>query len=150
MGFKIDWNAKEEKKKFECLPAGSYKVDVTDAKEKADKNGNPYISLTLSVSEQKFFGKKIFCNLMFYGWAKDWTITKEFSKQAMQSLGVDTEEIEAKNFIDKSAIISVIKESRQDKNGDWNDVNKVTEFSPYTPDYENNIDPEVDTEDIPF
>jgi len=50
---------------FDPIPAGQYNVSIFEVEEKtASESGNPMLALTLTVLEDPYKGRKLFCNIV--------------------------------------------------------------------------------------
>jgi hypothetical protein len=62
---KADMNGVQEGGKFERIPDGDYYSRITEVKDKVTANGDPMASITLTITEGKFEGRKMWDNIIF-------------------------------------------------------------------------------------
>ena len=119
----IDFSAINESQGFEPLPAGQYRVVVTDVEERETKAGDEMWNLSLTVLEGDHRDRMIFDRLVFTQRAYPRV------KLVCARLNVDVSkalDLVPSMLLDRTALVTVEIHEYQDSSGETKRTNRVT------------------------
>jgi hypothetical protein len=122
------WSFENDKEvSFEPMPAGVYNVAVTNVEEKETKNGDKRLSMTFTVIDGEFVGRKIFEGYMLSGSEKAVQIARGMLKSLLKVAGKDFNLKGPEDFLGIEVAASVKIQAAKDG---YDARNAISSFKP--------------------
>jgi hypothetical protein len=120
---RIDFTNIDEAQGFEPLPAGQYRVVISDVEEKATKSGDEMWNLSLTVLDGEHRDRLLYDRIVFSDRARPRV------KLVCSRLGLDVSkavDLAPAMLLDRTALVTVEVHEYQDAKGDTKSGNRVT------------------------